>query len=160
MRGYNYDFKEIDKKINNCLKLQNEQNNLNIAVNGTYQLYNILNVEDFWLWGKKVANSKKGNWIEYRTLSGPNFLAARHAPLTVKNKAVKILQKLIDDDKDFSHNHYLQQAICECKLNAVPEYIKKFVNFNNALDNIRNEKLNDYCEFLLKGWSEEGNLDE
>lgn len=160
MRGYNYDFKEIDKKINNCLKLQNEQNNLNIAVNGTYQLYNILNVEDFWLWGKKVANSKKGNWIEYRTLSGPNFLAARHAPLTVKNKAVKILQKLIDDDKDFRHNHYLQQAICECKLNAVPEYIKKFVNFNNALDNIRNEKLNDYCEFLLKGWSEEGNLDE
>jgi len=160
MRGYNYDFKEIDKKINNCLKLQNEQNNLNIAVNGTYQLYNILNVEDFWLWGKKVANSKKGNWIEYRTLSGPNFLAARHAPLTVKNKAVKILQKLIDDDKDFIHNHYLQQAICECKLNAVPEYIKKFVNFNNELDNIRNEKLNDYCEFLLKGWSEEGNLDE
>ena len=160
MRGYNYDFKEIDKKINHCLKLQNEQDNLNIAVNGTYQLYNILNVEDFWLWGKKVANSKKGNWIEYRTLSGPNFLAARHAPLTVKNKAVKILQKLIDDDKEFSHNHYLQQAICECKLNAVPEYIKKFVNFNNALDNIRNEKINDYCEFLLKGWSEEGNLDE
>jgi organic radical activating enzyme len=160
MRGYNYDFNEIDKKINHCLKLQNEQDNLNIAVNGTYQLYNILNVEDFWLWGKKVANSKEGNWIEYRTLSGPNFLAARHAPLTVKNKAVKILQKLIDDDKEFSHNHYLQQAICECKLNAVPEYIKKFVNFNDALDNIRNEKINDYCEFLYKGWSEEGNLDE
>ena len=42
----------------------------------------------------------------------------------------------------------------------VEKGIKKFVNFNNALDNIRNEKLNDYCEFLLKGWSEEGNLDE
>jgi hypothetical protein len=156
MRGYQYSFDQIHEKIDQCIKLQKTQANLNIAVNGTYQIYNILNIKDFWKWGKTIANSKLGNWIEYRTLLGPKYLQARHAPVDIKNQAIKMAEELIESDPYYSHNHYLNQVIQECKQNSEDTQIEKFLKWNQTLDNIRNEDLNNYCSFLYDGWKKEG----
>ena len=158
MRGYQYSFDQIHEKIDQCIKLQKTQANLNIAVNGTYQIYNILNIKDFWKWGKSIAESKKGNWVEYRTLLGPKHFRARHAPIDIKNQAIKMAEELIESDPYYSHNHYLQQVIKECKQDSEPGQVKNFLKWNQTLDKIRNEDLQDYCSFLCEGWKKEGIL--
>ena len=156
MRGYQYSFDEIQEKINLCIELQKTQSNLNIAVNGTYQIYNVLNLKDFWEWGKTIADSKSGNWIEYRTLLGPKHLQARHAPVDVKMQAINFAKELIKKDPYYSHNHYLEQVIKECNQSSEVDQINKFLKWNQTLDNIRNEDLNNYCSFLYDGWKKEG----
>ena len=158
MRGYQFSFEQIKDKIAQCIELQKNQTNLNIAVNSTFQIYNILNLKDFWNWGKTIAESKTGNWIECRTLLGPKNLRARHAPRDIKSQAIKMAQELIQNDPYYGHNHYLEQIIKECKQDSDPEQIKDFLKWNQALDKTRNQDLKDYCLFLYEGWKTEGIL--
>ena len=47
MRGYNYTFKKLDKKIKSICALKDEHPNLKVNVNAAYQIFNILDIELF-----------------------------------------------------------------------------------------------------------------
>lgn len=157
MRGYNFTFEQLNEKINQLKKLQLEQDNIVIGINGAFQIYNILDIENFWLWGKEIANNKKGNWVEHRVLSWPLQLQARHATEKIKKMSEERIKYLIDQDPDYRHNHYLVEILKELEKPSDLSQIKKFYEWNSALDEIRSESFSNICPEIDQAWQEELN---
>jgi len=157
MRGYNFRFEQLNEKINQLKNLQLEQDNIVIGINGAFQIYNILDIENFWLWGKEIANNKKSNWVEHRVLSWPKQIQARHASKKIKKRAKKMIKSLIDQDPNYDHNHYLEEILKELEKPSDPSQVKKFYEWNSALDDIRSENFSEVCSEIDHAWQEEIN---
>ena len=141
MRGYNYTWEEIDAKIKLMHSCQ-EKYNYRLSINGTYQIHNMLNLEEFYNWALQfdtIVNGKPQpaiDWIEMRVLSGPKWLQARHATDGIKLQALAQLNRLRER---FPNHQYFDDILKE--INAVSEskYQKEFVTWNKKLDEIRGE---------------------
>ena len=72
-----------DAKIKLMHSLQ-EKYNYTLSLNGTYQLHNMLNLEQFYNWCLQYVDLE---YIEMRVLSGPKWLQARHATDRIKFEA-------------------------------------------------------------------------
>lgn len=133
IRAYNYDFEQLNKKINQIKQIK--QDNLLITVNGAFQIYNVLDVEDFFNWEANLLNDDGAHWIEYRVLTGPKMLQARHAPEYIKEKSREQIHKLI---KKYPQQYYLPDLLTELDKKQDIEQVKEFINWNTNLDTIRN----------------------
>jgi len=153
MRGYNYSFDEIDAKIRSICKLKQTYNNFQVQVNAAYQIFNILNVEDFFNWACEILDDPTAGLIEYRTLHGPPFLRARTAPKAIKYDALLMLNRLL---KRFPNNPYLPDMIKEVKQEQNKKDIEDFVLWNKKLDEIRSENLVKVFPQLVKSFDLEG----
>ena len=71
MRGYNYSWVEADAKIKEMYEAQ-EKYNYKLSLNGTYQIYNMLNLEEFYNWMLQYVDI---DYIEHRVL---NLIALKH----------------------------------------------------------------------------------
>jgi len=149
MRGYNYSFEELDKKIRQIAKLKHTHSNFEISVNGAYQVYNILDIEKFYDWGAEVTGTPDGTLIEYRVLGGPQWLRARNAPNEIKSQANSMINKLM---KRYPSNSYLEDCMKEIKSSRVDNDIEMFLKWNTSLDNIRQEKLIHIFPELMQGY--------
>lgn len=135
IRAYNYDFNQLNKKIQQIKQIN--QDNLLITVNGAFQIYNILDVEDFFNWEADLLNDDGAHWIEYRVLTGPKNLQARHAPDYIKEKSKEQVYKLIDK---YPQQYYLPDLLTELDKEQDLDQVREFVNWNNNLDTIRGNK--------------------
>ncbi len=141
MRGYNYTWEEIDAKIKLMHSCQ-EKYNYRLSINGTYQIHNMLNLEEFYNWALQfdtIVNGKPQpaiDWIEMRVLSGPKWLQARHATDGIKLQALAQLNRLRER---FPNHQYFDDIAKEINAQADLKYQKKFVTWNKKLDEIRGE---------------------
>ena len=133
MRGYNYNWQQIDSKIKQLHKFQ-EQYNYVLSLNGTYQIYNMLNLREFYNWCLQYVAI---DYIEMRVLTGPKQLQARHAPQHVKDTA---LDQALELQKQFPNHQYFEDIIKELHADIDLDLQEKFVVWSKALDNIRGEK--------------------
>lgn len=132
MRGYNYTWEQIDSKIK-LLHQQQKIYNYKLSLNGTYQLHNMLNLEEFYNWCLQYVDL---DWIEMRVLSGPKWLQARHAIDRIKIQALCQLNRLRER---FPEHQYFDDILKELNAEADLKYQKKFVTWNKKLDEIRGE---------------------
>ena len=132
MRGYNYTWEQIDSKIK-LLHQQQKIYNYKLSLNGTYQLHNMLNLEEFYNWCLQYVDL---DWIEMRVLSGPKWLQARHATDRIKIQALCQLNRLRER---FPEHQYFDDILKELNAEADLKYQKKFVTWNKKLDEIRGE---------------------
>lgn len=153
MRGYNYSFDEIDTKIRSICKLKQTYNNFQVQVNAAYQIFNILNVEDFFNWACEILDDPTAGLVEYRTLHGPPFLRARTAPKDIKKDALLMLNRLL---KRFPNNVYIPDMIKEVQHPQGKKDIEDFVLWNKKLDEIRSENLVKVFPQLVKSFNLEG----
>ena len=141
MRGYNYTWEEIDAKIKLMHSCQ-EKYNYRLSINGTYQIHNMLNLEEFYNWALQfdtIVNGKPQpaiDWIEMRVLSGPKWLQARHATDGIKLQALAQLNRLRER---FPNHQYFDDIAKEINAQADLKYQNKFVTWNKKLDEIRGE---------------------
>ena len=84
MRGYNYSWSEADAKVKELYDNQKKYNYI-LSLNGTYQIYNMLNLEQFYNWCLQYVDI---DYIEHRVLTGPKQLQARHASDEIKTQAL------------------------------------------------------------------------
>ena len=153
MRGYNYSFDDIDTKIRNICKLKKSYKNFQVQVNAAYQIFNILNVEDFFNWASEILEDETAGLVEYRTLHGPPFLRARNAPKAIKYDALLMLERLV---KRFPNNNYFPDMIKEVKQSQDKKDLDDFVLWNKKLDEIRSEHLVKAFPELVKCFNNEG----
>ena len=132
MRGYNYTWEQVDDKINQLYQHQ-KQYNFKLSLNGTYQLHNMLNLEQFYNWCLQYVDLE---YIEMRVLSGPKWLQARHATDRIKLQALAQLDRLRER---FPNHQYFDDISKEINAQADLKYQKKFVTWNKKLDEIRGE---------------------
>lgn len=132
IRAYNYDFDQLNKKINQIKQIK--QDNLLITVNGAFQIYNILDVEDFFNWEADLLNDDGAHWIEYRVLTGPKMLQARHAPEYIKEKSREQIHRLMER---YPQQYYLPDLLTELDKKQDIEQVKDFISWNTNLDTIR-----------------------
>ena len=153
MRGYNYSFDDIDAKIRSICKLKKSYKNFQVQVNAAYQIFNILNVEDFFDWASEILEDETAGLVEYRTLHGPPFLRARNAPKAIKYDALLMLERLV---KRFPNNNYFPDMIKEVKQSQDKKDLDDFVLWNKKLDEIRSEHLVKAFPELVKSFNNEG----
>ena len=153
MRGYNYSFDDIDAKIRSLCKLKKNYKNFQVQVNAAYQIFNILNVEDFFNWASEILEDETAGLVEYRTLHGPPFLRARNAPKAIKYDALLMLERLV---KRFPNNNYFPDMIKEVKQQQDKKDLDDFVLWNKKLDEIRSEHLVKAFPELVKCFNNEG----
>ena len=132
MRGYNYSWEQIDAKIKQLHENQKKYNYI-LSLNGTYQIHNLLNLEDFYNWCSQYVYI---DYIEMRVLSRPKWLQARHAPDNFKQQAFVQLNKLRER---FPKHQYFDDIQKELDAESDLHYRKKFVTWNQKLDHIRGE---------------------
>ena len=132
MRGYNYSWQQIDTKINDLYQNQKTYNYI-LSLNGTYQLHNMLNLEDFYNWCLQYVTI---DYIEMRVLSSPKWLQARHATQVVKQKAQQQLKRMQARYQDYQ---YFDDIALELEAETDLHYQEKFVSWNKKLDEIRGE---------------------
>ena len=132
MRGYNYSWAEVDTKIKELYDNQKTYNYI-LSLNGTYQLHNMLNLEDFYNWCLQYVTI---DYIEMRVLSSPKWLQARHATQIIKQQAQHQLERMQERYPDYQ---YFDDIAVELAANINLQYQKKFVSWNKKLDKIRGE---------------------
>ena len=156
MRGYNFSFAQADAKIKELMTISQSMQNLHIGINAGFQIYNILNIVDFWNWAKVIHNHKPRNFVSIIVVNGPRWLRARNAPESIKQESKKLIQSLIDEDPEFGCNFYLEDCLKELNHDQSSEDIEKFITWNTELDNIRNEYLKQVFPKLIEEWKKEG----
>jgi len=157
MRGYNFTFSDLNYNLKQLMEINRNNNKFLLTINGAFQLYNILNVERFYEWCNEITENKNADWIEYRVLTGPKYLQARHAPESIKQQCREQVNRLI---VKYPNNFYLSDLLTELNHSSDPYMINKFLMFNNQLDKIRNTNLNELFPELVSEWIREGKINE
>jgi organic radical activating enzyme len=159
MRGYNYSFKELDLKIKEICKLKETYKNFKVSINGAYQIYNVLNIEEFYNWATNILDDPIAGLVEYRVLNGPAYLRVRHAPITIKSKARRMVDRL---RKKFPENWYLELCMKELQKTVSPhdKNLKDFFIWNEKLDNIRSQNIDKVLPELMTEFKRERTNDK
>jgi len=132
MRGYNYAWNEVDAKIKQLYDHQTVYN-YKLSLNGTYQVYNMCNLEEFYNWCLQYTEL---DYIEMRVLTGPKQLQARHASHALKQQAMQQVDRLIAQYPDHEYFYDIKK---ELQHNSIEEHQKYFVEWSTKLDTIRGE---------------------
>ena len=132
MRGYNYAWNEVDAKIKQLYDHQTVYN-YKLSLNGTYQVYNMCNLEEFYNWCLQYTEL---DYIEMRVLTGPKQLQARHASHALKQQAMQQVDRLI---AQYPNHEYFYDIKKELQHNSIEEHQKYFVEWSTKLDTIRGE---------------------
>lgn len=132
MRGYNYTWEEVDAKIKQLYDHQTVYN-YKLSLNGTYQIYNMCNLEEFYNWCLQYTEL---DYIEMRVLTGPKQLQARHASDELKQQA---MQQVLRLQQRYPDHEYFKDIIKELKHDSVEQHQKNFVEWSTKLDTIRGE---------------------
>ncbi len=136
MRGYNYTWEEVNVKIQQLNKWQkggrDEWHNT-LSLNGTYQVYNMCNLEEFYNWCLSYVGI---DYIEHRVLTGPKQLQARHASDEQKQQA---MQQELRLQQRYPDHEYFKDIIKELTHDSIERHQKYFVEWSTKLDKIRGE---------------------
>lgn len=155
MRGNNFTFNELDEKMKELVDLQSKQKNLLITVNGAFQIYNMINIDNFFTWAINVLGETDAGHIEHRVLIGPPQLRARNAPLSLKKESKKQVKNLISK---FPTQFYLSDILDELNKNVDVNHINRFKVWNTELDKLRNQDIDCILPNLYDDWKKEGYL--
>jgi organic radical activating enzyme len=142
-------------KINNVIEMiydfKKEHNNFVFSPNASYQLYNMLNVREFYDWAESIIQ-RPAEWIEFRLLTNPECLHVANAPEHIKQQASKQLdyveQKYGDANRFFIDN--MRKSLNVKKDNR---HWIDFQNFTKVLDTKRKQHIQDVCPELYENFT-------
>jgi len=136
MRGYNFTWDQVNAKIQQLMEWQDGgKHNFHhtLSLNGTYQIYNMCNLEEFYDWCLSYVGI---DYIEHRVLTYPRQLQARHASEPIKQEA---MQQVLRLQQRYPEHEYFKDIIKELQHNSIEEHQKYFVEWSTKLDKIRGE---------------------
>tara|TARA_B100001287_G_scaffold275791_1_gene284454 strand:- start:1061 stop:2209 length:1149 start_codon:yes stop_codon:yes gene_type:complete len=136
MRGYNFTWEEVNAKIKQLVEWQKSGTHKfhnTLSLNGTYQVYNMCNLEEFYNWCLGYVGI---DYIEHRVLTYPRQLQARHASEEQKQEA---MQQVLRLQQRYPEHEYFKDIIKELEHQPVKELKNYFVEWSTKLDNIRGE---------------------
>jgi MoaA/NifB/PqqE/SkfB family radical SAM enzyme len=141
----------ITSKIDMLCKFRNEHKNFLFSPNSSYQLYNMLNVKDFYDWAEPLIN-RPAEWIEYRLLTHPEYLHVAIAPESIKQAALRQLD-YVENKYNTANKFFLDNMRKNLMMTKPQSHWQDFKKFTSLLDKKRNQNLSEVCPELYENFT-------
>jgi hypothetical protein len=143
-------WEEITAKIDMLCKFRNEYTNFLFSPNASYQIYNMLNIREFYDWAESIIKRPK-EWIEFRLLTHPECLHVSVAPDHIKQQALEQIN-YVEEKYGLVNNMFLNnmKKTLSSKNNSS---WKEFEKFTLLLDEKRGQRLQDVCPELYENFT-------
>lgn len=144
--GSSCSWEKINSIIEEMEYLRNYSTNYILSFNSSYQIYNMLNVKEFYDWAENIIK-RPHEWIEYRLLTHPEYLHVGIAPNEIKNKAADQLdyvEKKYSDKNKFFIENMRRNLLLD---NHTSQW-QQFKKFTTILDKKRNQSIESVCPEL------------
>ena len=149
--GEQYTWEELTGKIDMLCKFRNEYKNFLFSPNASYQIYNMLNVKEFYDWAEPLIK-RPVEWIEYRLLTHPQYLHVATAPDSIKQKALAQIE-YVEQKYDPANKLFLDNMKKNLTMTKTSANWHDFKKFTSLLDNKRNQSLRDVCPELYENFT-------
>lgn len=143
-------WEEITTKIDMLCKFRNEYTNFLFSPNASYQIYNMLNIREFYDWAESIIK-RPNEWIEFRLLTHPECLHVSVAPDHIKQKALEQIQYV--EEKYSSANNMFLNNMKKTLASKSNSNWKEFEKFTLLLDNKRGQHIKDVCPELYENFT-------
>jgi len=135
-RGGRHKFSKIEESIDRV----GHYERIYITTNFTFQIYNMLQVKDFFRWNKKMfPGPKLNNRTFLRTLMYPQYLNTSHAPDDLKAKSAINIKEVFEEfesemgDKLIMQLHSLREILRKTRDEG---QWKKFIEYTRLMDKL------------------------
>ena len=143
-------WEEITAKIDMLCQFRNEHTNFLFSPNASYQIYNMLNVKEFYDWAESIIN-RPNEWIEFRLLTHPECLHVAVAPEHIKQQALQQLN-YVEEKYSSANKQFLNNMRKNLTMKS-PSSWEEFTKFTSLLDNKRGQHLKDVCPELYENFT-------
>lgn len=145
--GISCSWDKINLIIDELRMLKTQVPQLILSFNSSYQIYNMLNVKDFYDWAEPLI-TRPHEWIEYRILTHPEYLHVGVAPSHIKKIADQQLEYV---EKNYSEKNKwfidnMRKTLSIEKTNLWNDFKK----FTTILDEKRNQSIAEACPDLYE----------
>ena len=138
-----FSWNELETLIKDLIYYRKNNNNMILNYNSSYQIYNSLNIKNFYEYF--VPLLEDGDWLEYRLVTSPSWLVARNANDQIKKAALSNIDELLSSNilnkRNAAHVNNCKNMINKPRDN---EEWGKFLKFTGALDHKRKQYLKEY----------------
>ncbi len=139
---------KLSTNIDMLCRYRNEYKNFVFSPNASYQIYNMLNVREFYDWAESLIK-RPHEWIEFRLLTHPECLHVAIAPDDIKKKALEQLD-YVEQKYDPANKFFLNNMRKTLAMTKSPKHWEEFKKFTTLLDNKRNQSLKEVCPELYE----------
>jgi sulfatase maturation enzyme AslB (radical SAM superfamily) len=143
-------WEEMTAKIDMLCKFRNEYTNFLFSPNASYQIYNMLNVREFYDWAESIIK-RPNEWIEFRLLTHPECLHVSVAPDHIKQKALEQIHYV--EERYGSANNMFLNNMKKTLASKSNSNWKEFEKFTLLLDNKRGQHIKDVCPELYENFT-------
>jgi len=143
-------WEEITAKIDMLCKFRNEYTNFLFSPNASYQIYNMLNIKEFYDWAESIIKRPK-EWIEFRLLTHPECLHVSVAPDYIKQQALDQIN-YVEEKYGPVNNMFLNNMKKTLSSKSNSSW-KEFEKFTLLLDEKRGQRLQDVCPELYENFT-------
>ena len=126
-----------------------EHNNFVFSPNASFQLYNMLNIAEFYDWAEQLI-VRPHEWIEFRLLSHPQYLNVAIAPDAIKDSC---MQQINYVEQTYPANKYFldnMKRALNIKLSERDKLWSEFQKFTTVLDSKRSQNIENVCPELYE----------
>lgn len=143
-------WEEITAKIDMLCKFRNEYTNFLFSPNASYQIYNMLNIKEFYDWAESIIK-RPTEWIEFRLLTHPECLHVSVAPDYIKQQALEQIH-YVEEKYSSANNMFLNNMKKTLAINGNGNW-KEFEKFTLLLDEKRGQHIKDVCPELYENFT-------
>ena len=139
----------INSKISMLRNFAKEHNNFVFSPNASFQLYNMLNIAEFYDWAEQLI-VRPHEWIEFRLLSHPQYLNVAIAPDAIKDSC---MQQINYVEQTYPANKYFldnMKRALNIKLSERDKLWSEFQKFTTVLDSKRSQNIENVCPELYE----------
>lgn len=143
-------WEEITAKIDMLCQFRNKHTNFLFSPNASYQIYNMLNVKEFYDWAESIIIRPR-EWIEFRLLTHPECLHVAVAPEHIKYQALQQLD-YVEATYSSANKQFLNNMRKNLTMKSTSRW-EEFVKFTSLLDNKRGQNLKEVCPELYENFT-------
>lgn len=144
-------WQSLSTTLNMICDFRNDNKNFVFSPNASYQLYNMLNVKDFYDWAESIIN-RPDEWIEFRLLTHPEYLHVSIAPDYIKDLALKQIE-YVESKYSSANKFFLDNMKKSLHMKSNPEMWDKFQKFTLLLDGKRKQQIKEVCPELYENFT-------
>lgn len=124
-----------------------------LSYNASFQTYNSYNAVEFFNYFNSIMRDR--DWIEYRMLTNPSYLAVQHMPQHMKDHVGQQLQNLLNNQTTSRNTNTINNMLQSLKTEQNKNSWHEFIRFTVELDVYRNQYLEDYAPELFNNFDKD-----
>jgi len=144
-------WQQLTSTIDMLCAFRKENTNFLFSPNASYQIYNMLNVAEFYDWAEAIIN-RPSEWIEFRLLTHPECLHVAVAPEHIKKAAAEQLD-YVEKKYGESNKFFIDNMRRTLNMKKPASLWNDFQKFTQVLDKKRCQNIQAVCPELYENFT-------